>query len=603
MNKFIRHGHKMGLLMSLALVIAVFALLAMPQPATAAGTTELTVTKYVYDSSGVISQMTVNYEFLYDNFEVMGDGTTRYYHQGPVFKDDPDPDTQEQLRWNPEEDTNWDTKDMGAVMGTNVRDICDLVDGMQEGDRFEIIARDGFKKEFAYKNVYEYDPDREGPMVLCWYKDEMYPDSGYEDGMRLVWFAAPTYKEGPTSIEGLPSGNYHVFGNWDWHEAADPEYWYYYQGQYPTTTGLSVQNVSRINIYTSDYDELAIPPTLTADNEGNKVGQSVDIIFADDAAWRNAIIGITVNGKALTSKQFSVTEGNIKLSADVFSAVGEYNIVVQAIGYSNATVKQKMEAPAPEIPLTIVVKENGVETQSVEYNLGEWEELERQHYSIRDSMPAYRLGAAEGVYLEDILNAAEINIESINGFKFVSTDKESFPLSKSELFDVQRYYYPNIFLENKEEGAQVVKPMLALKSYVGSRNDSTLPSWDSIDDLNTIRLFVGQKNVEDINYGLYAKWICEIEVELAEPSQPVAVTGVSITESNQELEVGKTVQLSAVVEPEDATNKNVTWSSDDETVATVSATGLVTTVAKGTATITVTTEDGNKTAAITVTRV
>ena len=480
---------------------------------------------------------------------------------------------------------------MGAVMGANVRDICDLVGGMQEGDRLEIIARDGFKKEFAYKNVYEYDEDREGPMVLCWYKDGMYPESGYNEGMRLVWFAAPTYKEGPTSIEELPSGDYHVFGNWDWHEAADPKYWYYYQGEYPTTTGLSVQNVSKINIY-----ELAAPPVLTAANESNEIGQPVDIIFADDAAWRNAIIGITVNGKALTNNQFSVTEGNINLAAEIFTAAGEYDIVVQAIGYSNATVKQKMEVP--EIPLTIVVKENGVETRSVDYNLGEWTELKRQHYSIRDSMPAYRLGAAEGVYLEDILNEAEINIESIEGFKFISTDDYSTTLSKSELFDGQRYYYPNIFSENKEEGAQVVKPMLALKSCVGERNDSTLPSWDSIDDKDAIRLFIGQKNVEDINYGLYAKLICEIEVELAEPSQPVAVADVrspKVTRTGSR----KDGQLIAVVE--DATNKNVTWSSDDETVATVSATGLVTAVAEGTATITVTTEDGNKTAAITVT--
>jgi hypothetical protein len=76
---------------------------------------------------------------------------------------------------------------------------------------------------------------------------------------------------------------------------------------------------------------------------------------------------------------------------------------------------------------------------------------------------------------------------------------------------------------------------------------------------------------------------------------------VSITEGDQELEVGQTVQLTAVVEPEDATNKNVTWSSSDEAVATVSETGLVTAVAEGTATITVTTEDGNKTDSITVT--
>jgi hypothetical protein len=65
MNKFIRHGHKMGLLMSLALVIAVFALLAMPQPATAA-TTELTITKYASDRTTVLDQMTVDYRWLMD---------------------------------------------------------------------------------------------------------------------------------------------------------------------------------------------------------------------------------------------------------------------------------------------------------------------------------------------------------------------------------------------------------------------------------------------------------------------------------------------------------------------------------------------------------
>jgi regulator of RNase E activity RraB len=208
----------------------------VPETASAA-TTELTITKYAKDGNTIIDQVTVDYHFLEENLDVMGDGITRYYHQGPVFVDNPDPETQELLRWNEGEDTNWDTKDMGAVMGTNVRDLLDLVDGMSEGEELEIKAIDGFKKTFAYKNVYEYS-DREGPMVICWYKDGNYPDSGYTDGMRLVWFAEATYKEGPTSIEGLPSGYYHVFGNWDWRIAADPEYWYYYSGEYPTTTGL-----------------------------------------------------------------------------------------------------------------------------------------------------------------------------------------------------------------------------------------------------------------------------------------------------------------------------------------------------------------------------
>lgn len=81
----------------------------------------------------------------------------------------------------------------------------------------------------------------------------------------------------------------------------------------------------------------------------------------------------------------------------------------------------------------------------------------------------------------------------------------------------------------------------------------------------------------------------------------VPVTGVRISQDNQNLEVGKTVQLTAVVEPADASNKSVTWSTDEETVATVSETGLVTAVGEGTATITVTTEDGEFTDSITVT--
>ena len=40
---------------------------------------------------------------------------------------------------------------MGAVKGTNVKDLCELVGGMAEGDTLQIKASDGFKKEYAYK--------------------------------------------------------------------------------------------------------------------------------------------------------------------------------------------------------------------------------------------------------------------------------------------------------------------------------------------------------------------------------------------------------------------------------------------------------------------
>ncbi|OPX86461.1 MAG: Endo-1,4-beta-xylanase A precursor [Pelotomaculum sp. PtaB.Bin104] len=250
MKRLLRHGLGVLLFALLAMLPAVF----VPAEASAAGTTSLTITKLASDGTTVLAEETVTYDWLMDNLPVMGDGSTHYYHQGPVFIDDPDEEIQEALRWNPEEDTNVETKDMGAVMGTNVKDLCELVGGMEDGDTLQIKASDGFKKSFAYKNVYEYS-DREGPMVVCWYKDGEYPDGGYNDGMRLVWFA-------DTSVNPW---EYHVFGNWDWHEAAAPEYWYYYQGEYPTTTGLSVQFVSELIIYSTQAPPAAPAAAFTAD--------------------------------------------------------------------------------------------------------------------------------------------------------------------------------------------------------------------------------------------------------------------------------------------------------------------------------------------------
>lgn len=80
----------------------------------------------------------------------------------------------------------------------------------------------------------------------------------------------------------------------------------------------------------------------------------------------------------------------------------------------------------------------------------------------------------------------------------------------------------------------------------------------------------------------------------------VYTTGVEISQGDQEIVVNEDVQLDITVLPLNATNKNVGWESSDETVATVSATGMVTGVGDGQAVITVTTEDGGYTDEITV---
>jgi LPXTG-motif cell wall-anchored protein len=81
----------------------------------------------------------------------------------------------------------------------------------------------------------------------------------------------------------------------------------------------------------------------------------------------------------------------------------------------------------------------------------------------------------------------------------------------------------------------------------------------------------------------------------------VPVTGVSLDKTSLTLTTGKSGTLTATVAPANASNKAVTWASDNTSVATVDQNGKVTAVSAGTATITVTTVDGSKTATCTVT--
>ncbi|ABG21598.1 structural protein with Ig domain (endogenous virus) [Lactococcus phage KSY1] len=83
---------------------------------------------------------------------------------------------------------------------------------------------------------------------------------------------------------------------------------------------------------------------------------------------------------------------------------------------------------------------------------------------------------------------------------------------------------------------------------------------------------------------------------------PIKVTSVIITPDTATIKIGETTKLNSTVLPDNADNKEVTFKSSNEAVATVDGTGLVTGVSNGEADITVTTTDGSftKTAKITV---
>lgn len=81
----------------------------------------------------------------------------------------------------------------------------------------------------------------------------------------------------------------------------------------------------------------------------------------------------------------------------------------------------------------------------------------------------------------------------------------------------------------------------------------------------------------------------------------IPVTGVTLNHVSAQLFVGNTLQLTASIEPHNATNQALTWNSSNETVASVDSQGKVTAKSAGRTTITVTSADGQKKAECTVT--
>jgi hypothetical protein len=128
---------------------------------------------------------------------------------------------------------------------------------------------------------------------------------------------------------------------------------------------------------------------------------------------------------------------------------------------------------------------------------------------------------------------------------------------------------------------------------------STNSAWTTIDagdytngknSTNTVRLTIASGS-PDINYFTRTN----------RNTGTVNVTAVTVTPNVANINLNKTLKLVASITPSFATNTNVTWSSSNTAIATVDASGLVTGVSLGTATITATTEDGAKTATSNIT--
>ncbi|TEB15757.1 Kappa-carrageenase precursor [Pelotomaculum sp. FP] len=189
---------------------------------------EVRIIKYAEDRTTVLDEITVDYLWMQENLEVIGDGTTVYRYEG--ITNNPDD------VWDAGETYPGGYKIENAVKGTRIKDLCELVGGMGAGTEIVLVAKDTFETRLPYSSIYT-DPAvqaRQGDAILAWWGDGEYVPN-YQDGMRL--FFTP---------------DDHVYGQWDMHETLPSNYWhYYYDGgiQYPSCAGLSSKLIETIKIY------------------------------------------------------------------------------------------------------------------------------------------------------------------------------------------------------------------------------------------------------------------------------------------------------------------------------------------------------------------
>ena len=196
---------------------------------------------------------------------------------------------------------------------------------------------------------------------------------------------------------------------------------------------------------------------------------------------------------------------------------------------------------------------------------------------------------------------------AFNGYKTMTVDVETSMLTSrtADLSEVNDWkaalkkgetdFLPNVYLSI---GTDDTWPYPAT-------NVQGVPNWSSSNN-NTVTVNSSAGTITAVNSGAANVTMNEPITEASKSktvsvTDPNAVTGVSLNKTTLALNTGASSTLTATVSPVSAPNKSVTWSSSNTAVATVSSSGVVKGIKAGTATITVRTASGGKTATCKVT--
>ena len=281
---------------------------------------------------------------------------------------------------------------------------------------------------------------------------------------------------------------------------------------------------------------------------------------------------VNLDPESLISFPFIVSEGKGKIT--VKSSVTNYTLYYQNVEISNATYDE-----------INTIKENGkAELSTIKRQMNSLKEEYNNLKTIKDEKYTTYQNAISNNLTEEQINVAKTEYETANT-NYTNKVKE---------------YNTKV----DEYNAKVSQINNQVKDKLPMYNDS---NWTKTTDGSfkvDLTQFSGKKA-----FSIWAKLVTgtntyyDQEIYSMNGTKPteVSVTSVSLNKSTLDIKVGETATLTATINPTNATNKNVTWESDNTQIATVDTAGKVTAIKEGTAKITVKTKDGNHTATCIVT--
>lgn len=281
---------------------------------------------------------------------------------------------------------------------------------------------------------------------------------------------------------------------------------------------------------------------------------------------------VDLDPESLISFPFIVSEG--KGTITVKSSVTNYTLYYQNVEISNATYDE----------INTIKKNGKAELSTIERQMNSLKEEYNNLKTIKDEKYTTYQNAISNNLTEEQINVAKTEYETANT-NYTNKVKE---------------YNTKV----DEYNAKVSQINNQVKDKLPMYNDS---NWTKTTDGSfkvDLTQFSGKKA-----FSIWAKLVTgtntyyDQEIYSMNGTKPteVSVTSVSLNKSTLDIKVGETATLTATINPTNATNKNVTWESDNTQIATVDTAGKVTAIKEGTAKITVKTKDGNYTATCIVT--